>query len=341
MNFGSFKQNWVVFRPLLALVFVALIIGTLFAEVPVPRNLSAGEAALFRQCMQGNQLVQDFYTHLTMEAEMVWQDPDGGQPFVEQQVYKSNSIDNLRVDRQNDTEQYATKLILNSKRYAEGSRADDKGGWNVEDHSTNREQGTGLITIRRFPCAAFAFWLLPLQSQRFEIQNPASRTEWAITSITKEKQEGLNVIVWKVTDKQQLTGQIVFLEDKQYAIKSYQVIMKGNEQKIDFTCEYEGEEDFRGEKIPLVKSCTYHHVIHPGSSHERVAEHRDWTITSIVPGEVALEEFDPEKVFGVKIVEPQMESTGHFIFRVVLMSLGILMILIWLYLFIRDKRKKR
>ncbi|GHT14407.1 hypothetical protein FACS1894170_11400 [Planctomycetales bacterium] len=256
-------------------------------------------------------------------------------------MYKSNSIDNLRVDRQNDTEQYAFKVILNAKRYAGGTRDNDKNSWYVEEHSTNREQGTSLITIKRFPCAAFAFWVMPLQSQCFEIHDPTSRTEWEITSITKEKQEGMNVIVWKVTDKQQLTGQIVFLEDKQYAIRSYQVIAKTpSGQKTDFTCEYEGEEIFRGEKIPLVKRCTYHHIIGPGSSHERVAEHREWTITSIVPGEVALDEFDPEKVLGVKIVEPT-ESKGHFIFRIIMVSVGLFLILIWLYLYLRDKSKRR
>jgi hypothetical protein len=322
------------------LTFIILsVAGTLFAEVPVPRNLSAEEAVLFRQCMRGNQLVQDFYTHVTMKAEMVMQ---AGQPLTktaEKQEYKSNGIDNLRVDVQNDTEQYANKRILNTKRYADGAQYGNKDGWDVEEHSQDRLQGTSMITIKRFPCAAFAFWLMPLQSQRFEIQDPASRVEWEITSITKEKQEGMNVVVWKVTDKQQLTGQIVFLADKQYAIKSYQVIAKTSSgQKTDFTCEYEGEETFQGEAVPLLKKCTYHHEIL--GSKPSVAEHREWTITSIVPGEVALEEFDPEKVFGVKIVEPG-ESRGHFIFRIVMASAGIICILIWLYFFVRDKRKRR
>jgi hypothetical protein len=301
--------------------------------------LSPEDQKTFYQCIAGLEHLENCYTHAIIRCRTTRENfNDDSLPLGDisrDEVFMANGRDRLRVDRTGfaDDENYDDKFFVNPQRYVLGTRYDADGKYIVDDVSEEIRNGVSIVTISRFAFAPFGFWVLPIRD--CFIDTAETHYRWQVLKINETTIDGEPVVEWDAKVSDQMEGKLRFYKSKGYALKSYYICIKNEKlekkKEIFFDCGYDGTLKHEGVTVPKIKRCEY--LCEILGQKARTVEHTVFDVLEVTPQMIPLDEFDPEKVMGVKIGK----SPNYFWLRLTTGVLGLVFIFIWLYLSTRKK----
>lgn len=297
-------------------------------EVQTSNSLSPQELTLFDEYKNALPSIRKAYSNirldyvqktiLSKELDISHSDFGDGERVEKYVSYRTLSSHYFRVDESNSdfTTKGTTIWLMNPK---------------IMLKAINNENQYNITEVFQYPNSFFA---------NIVFHNAIQWTAFALADITVYRIEMIGqapnrevVFYFDHTGKETAPGtqkKATFYYDKNWVVKKLQISAIPGTYSTNIY--YEGEMD----GIPLIKRIEDRFVQNQESSNSDKYPyiHKVWDIISVIP-EPSLDEFDPEKVLGIKI-----GGTGaNWTMRLILLGIGLVLIAVWIYFKRKEKQK--